>query len=394
VSAAAATEVRLRPSPLAAFHQAHHGHMVPFAGWELPLYFSSIQAEHEAVRGAVGIFDVSHMGIVTVDGGHAPELLSRRTTANLAHLESGQCRYTFLLEATGKILDDMLVTRLDIGGPEGPRFLLVPNAARAARVVELFRQHRKPDTKIAVHNGAVAILAVQGPKAEETLRTVFGWSLGDLGVYRARWFPAEPGGSPAAGELGPTFPASLDRRILVSRTGYTGEAGFELFVRADRAVRVAEAIVAAGATPTGLAARDTLRLEKGYLLSGQDFDLNHTPFEAGQDRFVDLEHPFVGRESLTQQKAAGDYPRLVGLSVLDPGAIPRHGTPVRSGETVVGTVTSGGFSFTLKHGIALAYVAPALAVPGTRLALDLRGRPVPAEVVRLPFLRAAPRPTP
>jgi aminomethyltransferase len=377
----------LQQSPLAAFHHAHAGHMVPFSGWELPLYYTSILAEHEAVRTGVGLFDVSHMGIVTVDGATAPALLSRRTTANVAHLVPGQVRYTFLLEATGWIVDDLLVTRLDANGPEGPRFLAVPNAARSGRIVELLRQHRRPDTAIAQHNGAVAILAVQGPKSTETLQRVFGWSLAGLGTYRGRWFPAERGGDvPAEGVDGLTFPKALGRAVFVSRTGYTGETGYELFVAAPRAPAVAEALVAAGVVPCGLGARNTLRLEKGYLLSGQDFDRDRTPLEAGQDRFVEFDHPFVGDETLQKQKSDGNYIRLAGLSVTTPGAIPRHGTPIRSGTELVGTVASGGLSPTLHKGIALAFLPPALAAVGQSLTLDLRGAAVPTEVVRLPFL--------
>ena len=381
----------LRQSPLARFHELHGGHLVPFAGWEMPLYFTGILAEHEAVRTGVGLFDVSHMGILTLDGRSAPALLSRRTTADVTRLAPGQCKYTFLLDASAKIVDDLLITRIDDAGAEGPRFVVVPNAATAAHISELFRQHRKPDTKVGAHNGKVAVLAVQGPRAAATLEQVFGWSLADLGSYRARWFPAERGGPGAAeGTLSPFFPKDLADRILVSRTGYTGEAGFELFVGAPRAVAVAEGLVAAGAVPAGLGARDTLRLEKGYLLSGQDFHQDRSPLEAGQDRFVDFEHVFVGREALLQQRTAGGFARLSGISVADRSAIPRHGNAVRSGETGVATVTSGGTSPTLKHGIALAYLPESLAVPGTAVTLDIRGRPVPAEVVRLPFVRASP----
>jgi aminomethyltransferase len=382
----------LRKSPLAEFHRAHGGHMVPFAGWEMPLYFAGPLAEHDAVRTKVGVFDVSHMGIVTVDGGDAPALLSRRTTADIGKLPPGRCKYTFVLDSTGAIADDLLITRLDEADPGGPRFLAVPNAATSARIVELLRQHRRPNTKIAAHNGKVAILAVQGPGANALLSQVFGWSLDALGVYRARWFPAERGGpGPVEGTLGPEFPADLKDRILVSRTGYTGESGFELFVDAARAIRVAEALVAAGAAPAGLAARDSLRLEKGFLLSGQDFDRNRTPLEAGQERFVDMEHVFVGREALQQQAEKGGYLRLAGIRAQEENAIPRHGTPVLSEGAVVGTVTSGGLSPGLHRGIALAYLPEALAVAGTPLTLDIRGRPAAAEVVRLPFVPAAAR---
>ncbi len=379
--------VVLRESPLQPFHEAHGGHMVPFAGWNLPLYFSGILAEHAAVRSSVGLFDVSHMGIVTLDGASAPPLVSRRTTADVARLGPGQCRYTFLLDAAGRIVDDLLVTRLDSGAAEGPRLLAVPNAAKAGHIVELFRQHRKPSTTIAVHNGSVAILAVQGPRSVETLERVFGWSLAGLPVYHGAWFPSENSGAPAASEpLGPSFVEGLRTGFWVSRTGYTGEPGFELFVPADRAVAVADRLVAAGVVPCGLGARDTLRLEKGYLLSGQDFEMDRTPLEARQDRFVEFDHPFVGRESLLAQKAAGTYARLCGLAVSDPSTIPRHGSPVLSGEQVVGTVTSGGRSPTLGQGIALAYLPPALASPGTAVTVAVRDRKAPAEVVRLPFL--------
>ncbi|HEV8050192.1 MAG TPA: glycine cleavage system aminomethyltransferase GcvT [Thermoplasmata archaeon] len=378
---------KLRESPLAPFHAAHGGHMVRFAGWNLPLYFTGILAEHSAVRSSVGLFDVSHMGIVTLDGASAPALVSRRTTADIARLAPGQCRYTFLLDAAGRIVDDLLVTRLDSGGAEGPRLLAVPNAAKSAHIVELFRQHRKPSTTIAAHNDAVAILAVQGPKSVETLERLFGWSLSGLGVYHGAWFPSERGGSfPTAEPLGRSFADGLRDGFWVSRTGYTGESGFELFVPAAKAVAVADRLVAAGVVPCGLGARDTLRLEKGYLLSGQDFEMDRTPLEARQDRFVDFEHPFVGRESLLAQKTAGTYARLSGLSVSDPDAIPRHGSTVLSGDLVVATVTSGARSPTLGRGIALAYLPPALASPGTSVSVAVRDRKSPAEVVRLPFL--------
>ena len=195
-----------------------------------------------------------------------------------------------------------------------------------------------------------------------------------------------PRDRPRRGAGRAVVPGRARRGGLGEPHGYTGEPGFELFVPAARAVAVADALVAAGVTPCGLGARDTLRLEKGYLLSGQDFDGDRTPLEARQDRFVELDHPFVGRDALVQQKAAGTYARLAGLSVADPAAIPRHGTQVRSGDAVVATVTSGGKSPTLGHGIALAYLPEALATPGTSLTIVVRDRTAPAEVVRLPFL--------
>ncbi len=286
----------------------------------------------------------------------------------------GRSRYTFFLEAGGAIVDDLLISRLDAGTDLVREFLAVPNASHADEIDEILRQHRAPDTTIGRWNGKVAILAVQGPRARPLLERMFGWELGGLGFYRTAAFPEPPGTGDPKGRLGVSLPKDLLHEILVSRTGYTGERGYELFVRAEAAEAVAERLVAAGALPCGLGARDTLRLEQGYLLSGQDFHRDRTPLEAGQERFVDFGHGFVGKSALEKQRDEGPKVRLVGLVVREPGAIPRHGTPVRAGDAVVGEVTSGGLSPTLQHGIALTYLPPALAVPGTEVLLSLRGR--------------------
>ena len=386
-----APTVALRRTPLYAFHLRHHGLMVPFAGWEMPLHYGSIVDEHRAVRSSAGLFDVSHMGILSVRGGTAPSLLSRRTTANASKIAPGQCRYTFLLDAAGEIVDDLILTRVDEGrGEAPPAFVVVPNAARAGKVRDLLHEHRRPDTEVDRHNDEVAILAVQGPESRATLERLFGWAVRSLSPFHGAyfpWTPASPGA--ASGSLrDDPFPHPLADHALVSRTGYTGELGFELFVRGTMADEVAERLVEAGVRPCGLGARDTLRLEKGYLLSGQDFHEDRTPFEAGQDRFVELDHPFVGREALVKQKETGIPVRLVGLTLAEPTAIPRHGQAVLAGGRPAGTVTSGGFSPTLQRGIALAYVAPPLAAPGTSLTIDIRGRPVAATVAPLPFVPA------
>ncbi|HTT73944.1 MAG TPA: glycine cleavage system aminomethyltransferase GcvT [Thermoplasmata archaeon] len=381
--------VPLARTPLFDFHRRHGAHLVPFAGWEMPLYYTGIVAEHEAVRSGVGLFDVSHMGLLTVSGGRAADLLARRTTANVPTLVPGQARYTFLLEATGKIVDDLLITRLDDGTTLDRSFLTVPNAARAAEIEEILRQHRMPDTTIARWNGRAALLAVQGPRSRALLERTFGWSLAGLGFYHAAWFPADAAAEPRPGRLGPLLPDALDALVFVSRTGYTGELGFELLVRADRADATAERIVAAGAVPVGLGARDTLRLEKGFLLSGQEFHRDRSPLEAGQERFVDFDHVFVGRPALEQERAEGTAERLVGLEVGAEGAVPRHGTVVRVGD-VTTPATSGGMSFGLHRGIALAYLPRAAATPGTPVTFEIRGRTVPGTVVPLPFVRARP----
>lgn len=389
-AAAPAAAAPPKRTALYEFHRRHGAHLVPFAGYEMPLYYTSIVAEHKAVRSSVGLFDVSHMGILSAEGARAGELLARRTTANVPALKPGQVRYTFLLESTGHIVDDLLVSRLSRPEDLTPAFGVVPNASRADEIEEILRQHRTPDTKISRWNSSVALLALQGPGSRPLLSKMFGWDLSRLSFYHVGFFPWTPGAGPAQGELGLPFPQSLSDRVLVSRTGYTGEIGYELFVPAERAEPLAEQLVAAGARPCGLGARDTLRLEKGYLLSGQEFHRDHTPLEAGQDRFVDFDHEFVGRPTLDQERADGPKVRLAGIEVREPGAIPRHGTPVRAGGSVVTQTTSGGPSPTTGKGLALAYLPRAMGAPGTALTLEIRGREVPGEVVPLPFVKTNP----
>ncbi len=305
-------------------------------------------------------------------------------------LGTGQVRYTFFLESEGRIVDDLLITRLDVDDRPERLYLTVPNAGRATEIQLLLEQHRHPDTTVSRWNDVATIIAIQGPESRSLLERTMGWSLADLKFYTGRFFPADPRpGALRAGRSGGSIPKDLDREIFVSRTGYTGELGFELFVQGERAAALAEAFVAAGATPCGLGARDTLRLEKGYLLSGQEFYRDRTPIEAAQEKFVELDHPFVGRPTLDKQVVEGTAERLAGLRVLEAGAIPRHGTPILQNDKPVGVATSGGLSPTLQVGIALGYLPRALTELGTRVELDLRGRRATAEVVRLPFLPAS-----
>jgi glycine cleavage system T protein (aminomethyltransferase) len=388
----AARPVALRRTPLYDFHRRHGGQMVPFAGWEMPLHYGSIVDEHRAVRSSVGFFDVSHMGILSVRGASGPALLARRTTANVPRIAPGQCRYTFVLDAAGAIVDDLILTRVDQGrGEAPPGFVVVPNAGRATKIRDLLQEHRRPDTRIERHNDQVAILAVQGPDSRAALERLFRWSLRGVPPFHAEYFPwtATPEGEGVGRLSDAPFPDPLADHALVSRTGYTGELGYELFVAGPSADSLAERLAAGGVRPCGLGARDTLRLEKGFLLSGQDFHEDHTPLEAGQDRFVEFDHPFVGRDVLEKQKETGVAVRLVGLSPTDPAAIPRHGQVVLVGGQPVGTVTSGGFSPTLQRGIALAYVLTSMAAPDFSVTVDIRGRSVEAKVVPLPFV--APR---
>ena len=380
----------LKRTALYDFHRRHGAHLVPFAGYEMPLYYSGIVAEHKAVRASVGLFDVSHMGILSAEGARAGELLARRTTANVPALTPGQVRYTFLLESTGRIVDDLLISRWSRPEDLTPTYGVVPNASRADEIQEILRQHRTPDTKISRWNSSVSLLAVQGPGSRALLSKLFGWDLSRLAFYHVGFYPWKKGSGGPAGQLGLSFPEALTDWVLVSRTGYTGEIGYELFVPNERADALAEELLSAGVVPCGLGARDTLRLEKGYLLSGQEFHRDHTPLEAGQDRFVDFAHEFVGRPELEKERAQGPARRLAGIEVREPGAIPRHGTAVRSSGAVVAEATSGGPSPILGRGIALAYLPRELGTPGTPVGLDIRGREVPGAIVALPFLKTNP----
>lgn len=386
-----APALAIRRTPIFDLHVAAGGHMVPFAGWEMPLYYAAtgILGEHKAVREGVGMFDVSHMGIISVEGTGAAALLSRRTPGNASALPPGRCRYSFILDIDGKILDDVIYTRLDELA-EPTSFLFVPNAGTTPRILELLLQHRPEGCKIERHNGAASILAVQGPRSREVLEKLYGWDL-SLKPYTGAFFPFS---APKTKQFGVGFPSRLfsGDQAFVSRTGYTGELGFEVFVPAEKSQAMWKELVAAGVVPCGLGARDTLRMEKGFLLSGVDFHHDRTPLEASMDRFLDFDHKFVGREALEKQRAEAKFSRWTGIRVDDPAVIPRHGTPILHAGSPVATVSSGCQSPTLRTGIALAYLPAALCADGTALELEVRGKRSPAKVVPLPFVPNAPSP--
>jgi aminomethyltransferase len=368
-----------------AQHHALGGHMVPFAGWEMPLYYTptGIMKEHQAVREGVGVFDVSHMGIVTITGTGAADLMARRTPLNAQLMKTGSCKYTFFLNSDGLIIDDAILDRLD--AKENPEdFLLVPNASMVPRILELLLQHRPSGTVLQKWNGKMGILAVQGPKSRELLESKFGWDLKSLKFYTMGFFPW--GGGPVQ-PYNNDFEAMTKKNVLVSRTGYTGELGYEIFLTAPMAGEAWKKVMEGGAVPCGLGARDTLRMEKGYLLSGSDFHSDKTPLEAGLDKFLTFDHPYVGREALEAQKKGGDYPLWTGISIEEAGAIPRHGASILKDGTKVGQVTSGGQSPTLGHAIALTYLPAKYRGEGTMVDLDVRGHMVKGKVVPLPFVK-------
>lgn len=348
-------------TPLYDEHVQLGAQMTNFGGWVMPLQYSSIREEHRAVREAVGLFDLSHMGELRVkDDALAQQVVTR----DLARLRPGRVQYALLCNEQGGIIDDVLVYAVADGG-----YLMVVNAgnqdgdfdwikARGGGVFNIGRDW--------------ALIGVQGPRAVSLVQRLTGAQLGGVKYY-----------------------AFIEGRVadvacVISRTGYTGEDGFELFCGNEDVVRLWRALLeegqADGIRPAGLGARDTLRLEAGMRLYGNDMDVNTNPFEAGLEWTVSLDKDFIGRDALLRARERGVERVVIGLKLLN-RSIPRHGYPVLHEGRQVGVVTSGNISFTLGYNIAMAFVPPSLAELGTQLGVEVRGTAAPAEVVPLPFYK-------
>ena len=367
-------------TPLHGAIQAAGGRLVPFAGWEMAVQFTGLVQEHLAVRQDCGVFDISHMGVLSLRGEGVKDALQRLVPSDLFRIGPGEACYTVLLNQSGGIRDDLIVYDLgrDPDG-KGDLVLLVINAACAEADTAWLRSRLEPQGLcISDHKGNGVLLALQGPGAASRLEALSGVSLQGLPRFGHRHLRLE--GSVQGAARGAT--------VFTARTGYTGEDGFELLLEAPAGLALWQQLLAEGVTPCGLGARDTLRLEAAMPLYGQDLDPGTSPLEAGLGWLVHLEMPaaFEGREALEAQTAAGVDRRLVGLA-LQGRAIARHGYPVLHNGAVVGTISSGSWSPTLQQAIALAYVPTALATPGTALAVEIRGRSEPATVVRRPFYR-------
>jgi aminomethyltransferase len=344
--------------------------MVPFAGWDMPVEYSGLTAEHMAVRERAGLFDVSHMGQIEIAGANALDAVQRISCNDAAKLQVGQAQYSGLLTPAGTFVDDLLVYRL---APQ--HFLLVVNASHIEKDYDCIVQGIAPAGDAVAVNASsrYALIAVQGPRAIEVLQPLTGIDLAAMKYY---WF--------AHGEVAGV-------RGTVSRTGYTGEDGFEIFVSPAQADRVWLALMQAGEpvglVPCGLGARDTLRLEAAMCLHGNDIDETTTPVEANLNWIVGWKKSdFIGATVLREQRDHGPSRRLVGFEMLD-RRIARHGYPIHHGGSPVGIVTSGTQTPYLKKAIGLGYVPTALATPGTELAVDVRGRMLRAQIVPTPFYK-------
>jgi glycine cleavage system T protein (aminomethyltransferase) len=371
-----ATETPLKKTPLNARHRASGARMVPFAGWDMPVEYSGatggVVLEHMAVRTRAGLFDVSHMGEIEIAGKDALAAVQRISSNDASKLQVGQAQYSGLLTPEGTFVDDLLVYRL-----APAHFLLVVNAGDIAKDYAWIAEQIKPagDAVAVDASSRYALIALQGPAAVEVLQPLTGVELAPLKYY---WF--------AHGEV-----ASV--RATVSRTGYTGEDGFEIFVPPQSADRVWQAILESGrgadVIPCGLGARDTLRLEASMRLYGNDIDDTTTALEADLSWIVGWKKDdFVGAAALRAQKAAGVTRKIAGFEMIDRG-IARHGHDVYVGDAKAGAVTSGTQTPFLKKAIGMAYLPVDQAAPGTEFEVDIRGRRARARVVPMPFYKRA-----
>ena len=342
--------------------------MVPFGGWDMPIQYSSILNEAKAVRSGVGIFDVSHMGLVQIDGPSSLEFLNKIVTADVPSMKDGRAKYTLICNEQGGIIDDTILYRLG-----SQNFLLVPNASNTDEIMswlEKWKDKMEVSVNINLVTGEKSLLAIQGPSSEKILSNLLSSNPSELRPFRCEQSHIK------------TLP------VIVCRTGYTGEDGFELVVPSEGVVFVWKELVALGATPCGLGARDVLRLEAGLLLHGSDMDSNTNPLEAGLERFVSWNKEyFVGQEALAFIKQKDSQKKIVGFKLLQRG-VPRNGYEILDDEcNQIGLVTSGTYSQNLNIGIGLGYVPQAFSSIGTIINVGIRGRNTPAEIVGIPFYK-------
>lgn len=350
------------------WHVAHGGRMVDFAGWHMPIQYTTIVEEHHAVRTQAGLFDISHMGRIWFSGPDALALLDRLLTNHVAKMNVGQVRYSLICREDGGILDDVLIYRF------ADRYLLVVNGANREKIVEWIEQHRTGcDVQMDDTTLQTCMIALQGPQAQTLLQKNVNCDLQAIKYYHAQQA------------------AAFQAPAVISRTGYTGEDGFELTVTNEFGPAIWEELIdagqAVGLAPCGLGCRDTLRLEAAMPLYGHEMDEQIDPIRAGLAFGVKLDKTdFIGKQAIAAVAARTGLPRRVGLQ-LDGKRIARQGAELFQGDEKVGTVTSGTFSPTLQVSLAMGYASAAASAPGTVLEVDIRGKREPAKVVSLPFYK-------
>ena len=369
-------EPALRETALRSRHEALGARLIPFAGWLMPVQYSGVIDEHRTVRSAAGLFDLGHMGQVRVTGPDALAYLQHVTTNDVSALEPGDAQYSLLPNAQGGVIDDIIVYRLS----DEPGYLVVINAANHDKDVAWLQQQRLTQSELEVDvedvSESLGMIAIQGPMAPEIVASLTETDLSGLEPFHC--LRASVAGLP----------------VLVARTGYTGEDGFEFYVPQEQTAELWDALITAGTPhglkPIGLGARDTLRLEARMPLYGNELADDISPLEAGLGWAVKLDKgPFVGRDAIAAVKESGPSRRTVGFQLLERAGSARHGYPVKTDDRTVGVVTSGAHSPTLGTEIGLALVEASVAGVGRPLDIEIRGRPVRAEQVKLPFYRRA-----
>lgn len=358
----------LKTTPLIEVHRELGAKLVPFAGWRMPIQYSGVIQEHLCVRNGVGIFDVSHMGEIDIRGKDAKPFLQKLMTNDIEKMSDHSILYTVMCYEDGGVIDDLLVHRFS-----KEHFFLCVNASNTDKDFNWIEQQAETfDVAVKNISSETAQLAIQGKDAEQLLQKSSDFVLGDLGYYHFK-----------KGKI-------HNNECIISRTGYTGEDGFEIYVGWDQAESLCHRILEDGKAfnlqPIGLAARDTLRLEMGYALYGNDINAETSPLEAGLGWVVRLEkEDFIGKARLVKQKEAGLKRKLAGIKLLERG-VPRPHYQVFSGDQAVGELTSGTFSPSLNLGIGLCYVSLEQAKVGTQLSVEIRNQKVPAEIVKPPFV--------
>ena len=353
----------MKRTPLYESHVKLGAKMVPFAGWEMPLYYSSIIAEHNSVRSSAGIFDIGHMGALKVAGKNALSFLQKTLSNDASKLDIGSSQYSIILNGSGGVIDDIFVYRL----PD--HYMLIINASNTDKDVAWLKKNIIDDVKLEDIKDNLTLLALQGPRSQDILRKVTDVDLKQLGHHKITSCKVA------------NFPS------LVSRTGYTGEDGFEIFLDRSKAEPVWKKLLELGAAPCGLAARDTLRLEAGMPLYGHEYNEGITPLETGFSFAVKFDkEDFIGKNSLLMHKEEGLSKKLVGIKLKQMG-IPRQGCKMFKNGNLIGYITSGTMSPTLKTPIGMGYVKIENSDIGSILDVEIRGKMVPAEIVKLPFYK-------
>ncbi|MGI0106259.1 glycine cleavage system aminomethyltransferase GcvT [Salinimicrobium sp. WS361] len=359
----------MKNTALTSTHIELGAKMVPFAGYNMPVSYEGVNIEHETVRKAVGVFDVSHMGEFLITGENALALIQKISSNDASKLTDGKAQYSCIPNADGGVVDDLIIYRFN-----EEKYLLVVNASNIEKDWNWISQYNTMDATIRDLSDEYSLLAIQGPKAAEAMQ-----SLTDVDLSTIKFYTFQV--APFAGA----------ENVIISATGYTGSGGFEIYVKNDDAQRVWDRVFEAGADygikPIGLAARDTLRLEMGFCLYGNDIDDTTSPIEAGLGWITKFTKDFVNSEALKEQKENGPKRKLVGFEIDERG-IPRQGYEIvdDSGK-VIGNVTSGTMSPSLEKGIGMGYVPVELATPGSKINIQIRKKALPATVVKMPFYK-------